>query len=101
MPSPQVELAQRKARLLERIDTQRAQLAEQLDVLKKPLALADKLMQAAQYVKLHPWVAGVAVFAAIVLGRGNLWRWVGRGVTVWRGWRWATRWLREQGYINT
>jgi ElaB/YqjD/DUF883 family membrane-anchored ribosome-binding protein len=96
-----VELALRKARLLERIGTQREQLAAQADVLNKPFALADKALQAMQYVKGHPWTAGVAVFAAVVLGRGSLLRWAGRGWTVWRTWRLASRWLHAQGYLKS
>jgi hypothetical protein len=96
----QVELALRKARLLERIATQRDQLAAHAELLKKPLSLADKLVQATDYVKHHPWIAGAAVFAMVIFGRGSLLRWASRGWAVWRGWRTASRWLREQGYLN-
>lgn len=94
-----LELAARKARLIERIGGQREQLAAHAAVLKKPLAIADKLVQSAQYIKQYPWLAGVAVFALVVMRRGGLLRWVSRGWTVWRGWRFASRWLREQGYL--
>jgi hypothetical protein len=94
----QIELAQRKARLLERIDIQRGQIAVHAEALKIPFGLADKALQAVRYVQMHPWTAGVAMFAAVVLGRRNLWRWAGRGWTLWRGWRFARRWLSQQGF---
>jgi len=93
-------LAERKARLLERIDAQRGELAAHGAALKKPLALADKVVQATHYVKQRPWVAGVGALAVVILSRRNLFRWVGRGWTMWRGWRFATRWLHEQGYLK-
>lgn len=96
---PALELAARKARLIERIGAQREHVAAHAAVLKKPLAAADKLVQGAQLVKQYPWLAGVAVFALVVLRRGGLLRWARRGITLWRGWRFARRWLRDQGYL--
>lgn len=93
-------IAARKAVLIERIEAQRGQLAAVGAQLERPFALADKLVEAGHYVKTHPWIAGVAVAATVVLGRRNLFRWVGRGFTLWRGWRFASRWLRHQGYIK-
>lgn len=95
-----IELALRKERLLERIAAQRGEIAACTETLKKPLALADKLVEAGRLVKQQPWIAGLGVFAFVVLGRRNLFRWVGRGWTLWRGWRFASRWLRDQGYVK-
>jgi hypothetical protein len=91
----QIELAQRKARLLERIDMQRSQIAVHSEILKVPFGIADKALQT-----VRPWAAGVALFAAVVLGRRNLWRWAGRGWTLWRSWRFARRWLSQKGLIK-
>lgn len=93
-------LAARKAVLLERIELQRGQIAAAGEYLKKPFALADKLVQAGRYVQGRPWIAGVAVALTVVLARRNLFRWIGRGWTLWRGWRFASRWLQQQGYIK-
>ena len=94
-----IELALRKERLLTRIDMQRDQLAAYGAHLEKPFAAADKVLEAGRYVKQRPWIAGVAVFAAVVLGRRNLLRWAGRGWTLWRGWRTARLWLQQSGYL--
>lgn len=95
----QVELALRKERLIGRIEVQRDQLAGYGAHLIKPFAAADKAVEAARYVKQRPWIAGVAAFSVVVLGRRNLWRWAGRSWTIWRGWRAASQWLRKSGYL--
>ncbi|HTE15881.1 MAG TPA: YqjK family protein [Burkholderiales bacterium] len=96
-----VALAVCKERLLERIETQRSRLAACGQSLRKPFALADKFVQAGCYVKQRPWIAGVGVLMAVVLSRRNLFGWVGRGWTLWRAWRFASRWLADNGYIKT
>ena len=93
-----IEIALRKERLIGRIEVQRDQLASYGAHLIKPFAVADKAIEAANYVKQRPWIAGVAAFSLVVLGRRNLLRWAGRGWTVWRGWRAAGVWLRKSGY---
>lgn len=101
MPLAQlVSLAERKARLRERIASERAQLAASSAAFEKPLALADQVVDIGRYVKAEPWVAGAAVLAVMVVLRRRLFRWVGRGYTLWRGWRFVQRWLHQQGYIK-
>jgi hypothetical protein len=96
MPAAQhVALALRKQQLLARINTQRSQLAAYGAHLETPLALVDRALQAVQFVKERPWVAGVAALSAVVLGRRKVFRWVGRGWTVWRAVRFAQRWLQQ------
>ncbi len=95
-----IALAARKERLLERIAAQRSELVVHVEPLKQPLALVDKLVQAANFVKQRPWIAGVAAIATVIIGRGGVLRWVGRGWTVWRGWRFASRWLQDHGYLK-
>lgn len=100
MPHAQaLALALRRQRLLDRIAVQRDQLAACVEPLAKPLALADKVLQAGHIVREQPWIAGVAAFLLVVLRRRNVWRWIGRGWTLWRGWRAARRWLHDQGYL--
>jgi len=95
-----VSLALRKERLLERIASQRSQIEACAEPFKKPLAVADKLVEAGRFVKSQPWIAGVGVFATVVLLRHNLFRWIGRGWALWRGWQAALRWLDETGYLK-
>lgn len=94
-----IDLALRKERLIGRIEAQRDQLAGYSAYLVKPFAAADKAVAGALYVKQRPWLAGVAAFAFVVLGRRGLWRWAGRGWTAWRTWRTASEWLRKSGYM--
>ena len=96
-----VTLALRKERLLERIAAQRNQLAAYGVQLEKPLALADRAMQAVEYIKARPWLAGVAALLLVVLGRRNVFRWVGRGWSLWRAVRFAQQWLAQTGDIKT
>lgn len=93
-----IDVALRKERLIRRIEAQRDQLADYGEYLVKPFAAADKAVAAAAYVKQRPWIAGVAAFSLVVLGRRNLWRWAARGFALWRGWRAASQWLRTSGY---
>jgi hypothetical protein len=90
-----VALALRKQQLLARIETQRDQLASYGACLETPLAYADKTLHAVQFVKERPWVAGVTALTAVVLGRRKVFRWVGRGWTVWRAVRFAQQWLAQ------
>lgn len=95
----QLVLALRKASLLERIESQRNQLAANCEPLKKPLSLADKLVEVSAYVRQRPWIAGAGVALAVILRRRNVFRWIGRGWTVWRGWQLAKRWLTANGML--
>jgi hypothetical protein len=90
-----VALALRKQRLLARIDAQRSELASHGARLETPFAYADKTLRAVQFVKERPWVAGVAALSAVVLGRRKVFRWVGKGWTMWRAVRFAQQWLAK------
>jgi hypothetical protein len=95
-----IVLAMRKERLLARIETQRNQLAAYGVHLEKPFAAVDKLVQAGRYVKARPWIAGVAVLCVLLLRRRSLLGLASRGWALWRGWRFASRWLRHYGIIK-
>lgn len=100
MPHAQaIAVALRKQQLLDRIEAQRDQLTACVEPFRKPLALADSVVQAGRIVREQPWIAGVAAFVVVVLGRRYVWRWIGRGWTLWRGWRTVRRWLNAQGYL--
>lgn len=93
-----IELALHKERVLERISAQRDQLAAYGAHLERPLALADRAIDAVQYIKARPWIAGVAALSAVLLGRRNVFRWVGRGWGVWRAVRAAQQWLKRSAF---
>jgi hypothetical protein len=76
------ELASRRRILLERIETQRRDVADISLDFQKPFALADTGLEAVRFIRNHPgWVAGS--FAALLsLG--------GKSITsmAQKGWRW-------------
>lgn len=82
-----IELAQRKERLIGTCARQRDQLAAQLSAWQAPLAVIDRGVSAARFLRSHPVAVAAAIIGAAVLGRRRLLRWAGRGVLMWRGWR--------------
>jgi len=96
----QIALALRKERILLRAGHQREQLAHYGEWLKKPCAVADKIIDAGHYARAHPWMMGAVAGIAAVLGRRRLLGWAGYAWTAWRGWRLVSRWAHETGLIN-
>ena len=96
----QIALALRKERIVVRANQLREQLALWGERLKKPCAIADKAVDAGRYVKAHPWTAGVAVGATMVLGRRPLFLLARYGWSAWRAWRFVGGWARETGLVN-
>ncbi len=97
----QIALALRKERLTVLADQQRGEVALLGERLKKPCALADKVMDAGRYVKAHPWMAGVAVGATVLMGRRHLFRMAGFAWSAWRAWRVVDGFARQPGFIKT
>ena len=97
----QIALALRKERLLVQAGQQREQIAQLGGWLKKPCAAADKVIEARRYAKAHPWTAGVAAGAAVLLGRRHVFRAAGYAWGAWRAWRFLNRWAHESGFINS
>lgn len=82
-----IEIARRKERLIARADAQRVLIAASLDSLRGPIAIADKGLEAAHFLRAHPLLVTVAVAAVVVLrGRGIL-SLAGRGYAAWRAWK--------------
>ena len=96
----QIALALRKERLLVRVGQQREQLAQMGARLKKPCAVADKIIGAGRYARAHPWTAGAAAGVAALLGRRHLFRLAGYAWSAWRAWRLVGGWVRQTGFIN-
>ncbi len=99
-PAQQIALALRKERLTVHAEQQRGELALIGERLRKPCALADKAMDAGRYVKAQPWMAGVAVGVAVLMGRRHLFRVLGLGWSAWRVWRVVGGFARQTGYIK-
>jgi hypothetical protein len=96
-----IALALRKERLLMLAGRQRDQLAGYGAALARPCAMADKVIDAGHYAKAHPWTSGLAVAAAVLVGRRHLLRVAGYAWSGWRAWRFVGGWARETGWLNS
>jgi hypothetical protein len=79
----------RRERLVAKAAAQRDEVALLLTPWAAPLALADKGVAVATYVRAHPGLVLAAVAALVVLSPKRALRWARRGFVVWRGYRWA------------
>ncbi len=85
--------AVRKELLLMRSATLRGQLAQDAQVLRAPLALADSVRDGLRWLRQNPeWPLG-GVVLLLVLKPRRTWRWISRGWWAWRLWQRAARLL--------
>jgi hypothetical protein len=82
-----LELAERRGALRMRIAAQREALAHHVAPLETAFAVADQGMEGVRWLKGHPAVVGGALAVLTVLRPRRVWRWLQRGLFVWRGWR--------------
>lgn len=83
----QHEQQQRQQQLLARSNLLRQQLADDAQVLQRPLALADQVRHGFRWLKAHPEVlAGAAVLLALLRPQ-RAWRLALRGWAGWQLWR--------------
>lgn len=88
------ELRQKRGELLARIAAQRIQLAEVATQFSIPLALADKGVAAARYLRSHPLlVAGITAF--FVARRRGLAGLLSVGRWLWKGYRYFNTYLAK------
>lgn len=81
------ELAQRREALLARSASLRQDLGAGLSSLSTPLAWADQALALVRWLRAHPLVpAGAAAVLALWKPR-RAWRWLARGIGLWRVWR--------------
>lgn len=81
----------KRARLLERAATERADLAYSLQLWEKPLGFVDRCVEAVRFVMARPpLIAGAALALTLLRPRGAL-RWVQRTWALWQGYRWLTK----------
>jgi hypothetical protein len=83
------QIAARRERLLAKAAAQREEVALLLTPWRAPLAVADKGLTVAAYLREHPSIVVVAVAALVVLSPKRAYRWARRSFAVWRGYRWA------------
>lgn len=95
--SRRVEIAQRKERLLGRIQLQREHIAVACQAWERPAGIIDRGIGAVIYLKSHPLLLALGAVAIAFIGRRNFMGWLGRGWVVWRGWRSLADWSRKFG----
>jgi hypothetical protein len=87
------ELIRKRERLIAHAATQRAQVAELVESLHTPLAIADGAYRIAQVIRRHPAIAAAATVAMFAQTRQHrLLLWSGRLFSLWE----LYRSLREQ-----
>lgn len=79
-----LELAQRRARLVERVALQRNELAQAVEPWRGPLAVVDQGLQAVRYLERHPGLLLAAAACVAVLSPKRAFVWMQRGWLVWR-----------------
>jgi hypothetical protein len=96
MAKTRAELDQERARLTERIQAQRANLARELAPLQRVSnasnVLSALLAEAVAYVRQRPVAAALLVGALVLVKPKGVWRWAKRGLFIWRGWRAVQQW---------
>lgn len=84
--------AQRQRQLQDRSARLRGRLADDLQVLRGPLALADRLRLGWRWLHVHPEaLAGAAMLLAVARPR-RIWRLASRSWALWQLWRRLRRW---------
>lgn len=96
MAKTRAELDQQRARLAERIQTQRVNLARELAPLQGIAQVGNTvstlLHEAIAYVRQSPLAIPVLVGSLLLLKPRGVLRWVKRGFFIWRGWRTVQQW---------
>jgi hypothetical protein len=90
------ELAQERARLTERIQAQRANLARELAPLQRVSQAGNTLSalvgEVLAYMRSRPVATAVMLGGAMLLKPRGAWRWAKRGFLIWRGFRAVQQW---------
>ncbi len=92
-----IELADQRATLVARAAAQRAELSQTLASWRRPLALADRGLAAARYLRSNPMLLGGVVTFLMALRPWHLLKWLPRG---WLTWRLARMVLGAKGILR-
>lgn len=93
------EMAQirlRRAHLLARAAAERRNVSARLALWEAPLAVADKSVAAARYLRRHPAIVVAAVALLVLLKPRRAIAWTRRALVAWRTWRWISDSLRQR-----
>jgi hypothetical protein len=92
-------IEQRRAQLSARAAVQRKALAAGFQQLTTPAGMVDRMVGAAQFVRMHPVMVGAGIAGIVAVLRGTFVKLlpaVGRGLAAWRILRVASAWLVER-----
>jgi len=93
--TPLTEIRTRRAHLMARAAVERERFSLQIKVWEAPLALLDKSVAAAGYVRRHPqWMIAAVLLLAILRPKRAI-SWARNGLIAWRSWRWISETLRN------
>jgi YqjK-like protein len=92
------DIIRRKQTLIARCEAQRLAIASAVRDLERPIAMADRVLAVAKFLRSHPILVGAAV-AAFMFGRRrtSIIGLLARGVGAWRLWRSISIWARRLG----
>ena len=89
MSPSRIQIREQRARLVERAARQREQLAQDIGVFSAPIALADRGMAAARFLRAHPEILAAAAALLVLLKPRRAFGWIRRGLALWQTWRWV------------
>jgi len=84
MDSALTRILVERERLLARIGEQRRAVGAAVDGLATPIAVLDRALEAARYLRSHPLAVGIAVAAVVALRTRSLFGLAARGFGIWR-----------------
>jgi hypothetical protein len=87
------EIRRRRERLIGKAAAQRDEVALLAARWERPLALADRAIAATEYLRAHPGYVVAAIGVVVILSPRRAFRWAGRGLALWRGYRSVTKLL--------
>ena|SRR5687767_1329997 len=91
------DIVRHKALLIERCEAQRYEIGAAVRRLQGPIAVADRALEVARFVRAHPVLMGAAVAAAVALRRHGPAGLAGRALLAWRTWRTFATWAGRFG----
>ena len=85
-----------RAELISRAAVQRERLASQLRILEGPVAVVERAVEGAHWLRAHPHVVLLGVALAFALAPSRMIRIARRSFILWRSWGWVFSLLREK-----
>ena len=93
------DIVHRKQALVARCDDQRHELAAAIDDLSGPIAVTDRALAVAYFLRAHPVLTGGAVAAVVALRQHRRVGLAAKALAAWRVWRVFSGWTGALGFI--